>query len=130
MSDNILNAILYSSKDTGIDPTDNTDHDVMFYRLGIVQSDKVPYVVEAIENVKNFARTVEPRLRPYLVNDARTYRNMISSFGSVKGKTLSMVNTTTQQHTLTQKNVQQKKGWASMFNNSKNNQGQESQGGQ
>lgn len=127
MSESILNAILYSSKEPGVDPKDHTDHDTMFYRLGIVQSDKAPYVVQAIDNYRNFSETVEPRLRRFLTNDARTFRNMFSSFGSVGGKTLKLINTTQQSHTLTQKNVSQKKGLAAMFgpqnNNNSQNQG-------
>jgi len=115
VSENILNAILYSSKEAGVDPQDQTDHDIMYYRLGIVHSDKVPFVVESIEDYKNFAATLDPRLRELFMNDARTYRNMMSSYGSIKGRTLSMINTNTQQHTLTQKNVNQKKGWNALF---------------
>ena len=130
MSESILNAILYSSKEPGVDQKDHTDHDTLFYRLGIVQSDKAPYVVQAIDNLRNFSNTVEPRLRKFMVNDARTFRNMFSSFGSVGGKTLRLINTTQQSHSITQKNVSQKKGLASMFGPQNNNSQSQSSTGE
>lgn len=127
MSSPVETLIIQSSK-SGIDQTYGTDYEILFNRAQIVKSDKIHKVVDAVYDKINFAKTVEPRLRRYLVADSLVGKYKIASQSSINGKTYSYLTTSRQEHSVKQENVQRKpKGLGDLLGGGNNNQ---SPGGQ
>ena len=117
----VANIIIQGSKE-GVDQ-DGMDSELIFNRSLYVKSDQIDKVVQTMYDEINFAKTVDPRMRPLLMNDARTLKHRIASHSSINGKVLQMVGTTRQEHHLTSQTAKTQKSFMERMAGNNNSQG-------
>jgi len=116
MSSEVSNILIQGCKE-GVDHH-GMDYDLLFSRTQDIrtpQSTLVYQCIEATYDLLNFAKTMEPRLAPFVYNDAHNYKYMLGSFGSINGKNLDRVATVKQEHVVTQQSIQNKSKFEQMF---------------
>ena len=116
MSSEVSNILIQGCKE-GVDQH-GMDYDLLFSRTQDIrtpQSSMFYLCVESTYDLLNFAKTMEPRLAPYVYADAHNYKYMLGSFGSIRGITLDRVATTKQEHIVTQQSIQNKSKFEQMF---------------